>query len=515
MACSAPPRFRIARRSRRAHRAAPRRSRHARRHRRAQLVRLRPPVGALAGRTRRPAGGRAVRRGADGQATAGRGETEDYDSEASSATSSTVPTPDSLATLRRPAACPLKPMTEAERLVADYAGTGLTVGRHPMALRRDELAMRGVLRAIDLAHGAAGPARARRRHGHHAAAAGHGKGFVFLTLEDETGIANIIVRPGSVRARSAGHRRRAVSARRRRAAEPGRRHLGARRAGAGHARRRHRFRRPRLLLMARRGRAGLRRGVQWKPYSSMPSQPPFRALPHGKMHVEDPRGPSDYTHESRSAYARPPHDRLVVLTARRTASTVRGTAIRVRGGPTATRVRHSRPLAGPRGRDPGVDEREAPFCCSRPAESTESARADIGDGPALSMDCERSPPFFPRICLRADGSVTPDLFDAVEYNAMFTATLNFDLRAESWARAHGKPLVGQRRRPPAASARPTLSLVARPAWCPLRRNTETMVLKPGSEYATALAGAVPTAGKRPGCRGRRKHGTLVLLKRPR
>ena len=46
--------------------------------------------------------------------------------------------------------CPLKPMTEAERLVADYAGTGLTVGRHPMALRRDELAMRGVLRAIDL-----------------------------------------------------------------------------------------------------------------------------------------------------------------------------------------------------------------------------------------------------------------------------------------------------------------------------------------------------------------------------
>ena len=38
-------------------------------------------------------------------------------------------------------------MTEAERLVADYAGMGLTVGRHPMALRRDELAMRGVLRA--------------------------------------------------------------------------------------------------------------------------------------------------------------------------------------------------------------------------------------------------------------------------------------------------------------------------------------------------------------------------------
>ena len=41
-------------------------------------------------------------------------------------------------------------MTEAERLVADYAGTGLTVGRHPMALRREELAMRGILRASDL-----------------------------------------------------------------------------------------------------------------------------------------------------------------------------------------------------------------------------------------------------------------------------------------------------------------------------------------------------------------------------
>src|SRR5262249_47276329 len=47
-------------------------------------------------------------------------------------------------------ASPLKPMTEAERIVADYAGTGLTIGRHPMALRRDELAMRGVMRAIDL-----------------------------------------------------------------------------------------------------------------------------------------------------------------------------------------------------------------------------------------------------------------------------------------------------------------------------------------------------------------------------
>jgi len=91
--------------------------------------------------------------------------------------------------------CPLRPMTESERLVADYAGTGLTIGRHPMALRREELAMRGVVRAIDL-HRArqgrvvrvAGMVITRQRPG-------TAKGFVFLTLEDETGIANIIVRP--------------------------------------------------------------------------------------------------------------------------------------------------------------------------------------------------------------------------------------------------------------------------------------------------------------------------------
>ncbi len=91
--------------------------------------------------------------------------------------------------------CPLKPMTESERLVADYAGTGLTIGRHPMALRREELAMRGVLRAIDLRQArqgrvvrVAGMVITRQRPG-------TAKGFVFLTLEDETGVANIIVRP--------------------------------------------------------------------------------------------------------------------------------------------------------------------------------------------------------------------------------------------------------------------------------------------------------------------------------
>jgi error-prone DNA polymerase len=90
---------------------------------------------------------------------------------------------------------PLPEMSLVERVVADYAGTGLTVGPHPMALRREEMRLRGALRASDLAH---------LRHGRRVRVAGAvitrqrpgtAKGFVFLTIEDETGIANIIVRP--------------------------------------------------------------------------------------------------------------------------------------------------------------------------------------------------------------------------------------------------------------------------------------------------------------------------------
>jgi len=86
-------------------------------------------------------------------------------------------------------------MDESERLQADYAGTGLTIGPHPMAHRRHEMALRGVLRASDLPQArdgrrvrVAGMVITRQRPG-------AAKGFVFLTLEDETGISNIIVRP--------------------------------------------------------------------------------------------------------------------------------------------------------------------------------------------------------------------------------------------------------------------------------------------------------------------------------
>jgi error-prone DNA polymerase len=90
---------------------------------------------------------------------------------------------------------PLPVMDEHDRLRADYGGMGLTIGPHPMALRRGEMALRGVLRAVDLSHArdgrrvrVAGMVITRQRPG-------TAKGFVFLTLEDETGVSNIIVRP--------------------------------------------------------------------------------------------------------------------------------------------------------------------------------------------------------------------------------------------------------------------------------------------------------------------------------
>jgi error-prone DNA polymerase len=96
-------------------------------------------------------------------------------------------------------ASPLREMDAGERLGADYAGTGVTLGPHPMALRRPALARlpgRPVLRAADLGRGrdggrvrVAGNVIVRQRPG-------TAKGFVFLSLEDETGIANVIVTPG-------------------------------------------------------------------------------------------------------------------------------------------------------------------------------------------------------------------------------------------------------------------------------------------------------------------------------
>lgn len=88
---------------------------------------------------------------------------------------------------------PLMPMTYPERIQADFSGMHLTTGRHPMALIRAQL--NGIRRAEDLAgltNGAqvrvAGNVICRQRPG-------TAKGFVFLSLEDETGISNVVITP--------------------------------------------------------------------------------------------------------------------------------------------------------------------------------------------------------------------------------------------------------------------------------------------------------------------------------
>jgi len=87
----------------------------------------------------------------------------------------------------------LPPMEPTERLRADFSGTHLTVGRHPMALIRPQLP--GIHRAIDLQKEKdgvfvriAGNVICRQRPG-------TAKGFVFISLEDETGISNAVVHP--------------------------------------------------------------------------------------------------------------------------------------------------------------------------------------------------------------------------------------------------------------------------------------------------------------------------------
>jgi error-prone DNA polymerase len=88
---------------------------------------------------------------------------------------------------------PLSAMNAIERLQADYGATGLSVGPHPMKLIRPQLA--GIWRASDLnseKNGTfvriAGQVICRQRPG-------TAKGFVFVSLEDETGVANAIITP--------------------------------------------------------------------------------------------------------------------------------------------------------------------------------------------------------------------------------------------------------------------------------------------------------------------------------
>jgi error-prone DNA polymerase len=90
-------------------------------------------------------------------------------------------------------AAPLRKMDAVERIQADYAGMRLTTGPHPMALVRERIPE--VWRAADLVLGhdgqrvrVAGQVICRQRPG-------TAKGVCFVSLEDETGITNVIVAP--------------------------------------------------------------------------------------------------------------------------------------------------------------------------------------------------------------------------------------------------------------------------------------------------------------------------------
>ena len=90
---------------------------------------------------------------------------------------------------------PLATMSPLERLEADYRGAGLTVGKHPMHYLRGRIAGMGALSSAEVEAAGngqrvrvAGAVITRQRPG-------TAKGFCFVTLEDETGVANLILTP--------------------------------------------------------------------------------------------------------------------------------------------------------------------------------------------------------------------------------------------------------------------------------------------------------------------------------
>jgi error-prone DNA polymerase len=85
--------------------------------------------------------------------------------------------------------------TEAEEIAADYVGLGLSLGRHPLALLRARFDRLKVHRAADLIH---------LKNGRRVRVAGivthrqrpeTASGVIFMSLEDETGISNLILWP--------------------------------------------------------------------------------------------------------------------------------------------------------------------------------------------------------------------------------------------------------------------------------------------------------------------------------
>ena len=92
-------------------------------------------------------------------------------------------------------AAPVPPLTPVELTEADYRVTGLSPAGHPLRHLREALRAQGVTRAADLC---------RRRDGDRVTVAGivicrqrpgTAKGFCFVTLEDESGLANVVITP--------------------------------------------------------------------------------------------------------------------------------------------------------------------------------------------------------------------------------------------------------------------------------------------------------------------------------
>ena len=94
-----------------------------------------------------------------------------------------------------PEPSPLRVMTPGEMLIADYEGTSLSLGPHPMEFHRARLDADARGAGVGSGDDAARDLGARGGRGGGAPAPGTAKGFVFLNLEDETGLMNVIVRP--------------------------------------------------------------------------------------------------------------------------------------------------------------------------------------------------------------------------------------------------------------------------------------------------------------------------------
>jgi error-prone DNA polymerase len=100
-----------------------------------------------------------------------------------------------LAELHESEPSPLPEMSQVEETQADYGGTQMTLGPHPLSYRREQLRRRGIVTAADLVHyrngdlvRTAGAVIVRQRPG-------TAKGLLFITLEDETGMSQAIISP--------------------------------------------------------------------------------------------------------------------------------------------------------------------------------------------------------------------------------------------------------------------------------------------------------------------------------